>query len=86
MAKRTERINRGNGWEDVEIVLEEVRSSDWVKPDLWPAPFYAQKGEHRCLAYGLGAQCQRPLGHEGGHSHQGVFPNGQVLESGWGQW
>jgi hypothetical protein len=63
--------------------LVDVQPAPWVRPELFPAPFFAQQGEARCPAYGLGAQCQRPKGHGGDHAHQGVTPSGQVLSSSW---
>ena len=64
--------------------LVDVQPCDWVDPAMWPAPFWAQKGEHRCQSVGLGAQCQRPLDHDGGHAYQGRLPDGTYHEAGWG--
>ena len=62
-----------------------ARVASWVVPELWPAPFFAQVGDEQCPTVGLGAQCQRPLGHDDDHVWQGCQPDGSDVSFGaWG--
>jgi len=62
----------------------DVRETPWVVPEMWPAPDFVQVGERQCPAWGLGSQCQGPLGHAGMHHHQGRMPNGEYMTGAWG--